>query len=88
MYQHRCTSLAVHPSGKQVAVSFNAHTLLIWTTCEWSDRVNTLFYGDIRRIVFCLMCVRARLESEETSTHQSLHLSLYLWLNIIENVAT
>jgi WD40 repeat protein len=77
------TSVSFHPNAKQVAFCAHDFTVGVWTTCEWSDRVNHLFNGDFRRVVFCLMCVKARLELSDTPTTLLSCLPMALWLDII-----
>jgi WD40 repeat protein len=73
--------VAFHPNGKQVASCSDDDTVRIWTVCEWSDRTHQLFGEEIKRLVFCLMCVRDKLELE---TAESLvpKLPMALWLEI------
>jgi hypothetical protein len=82
------TCVAFHPNGKQVATCFGDKTVCIWTVCEWSDRDNNLFPSDIRRVVFCLMCVKAWLESKEEEMRCVPCLPMALWLHIMMFVVT
>jgi WD40 repeat protein len=76
-------SVAFHPNGKQVASCSGDNTVRIWTVCEWSDRNNNLFPGNIRRVVFCLMCIKAWLESNERGIGYVPRLPMALWLDIM-----
>jgi WD40 repeat protein len=80
--------VAFHPSGKQLASCPGDKTVRIWTVCEWSDRDNCLFHFDTRRIVFCVMCVKARLESNESGIGCVPRLPVALWLDIMMFVVT
>jgi WD40 repeat protein len=76
-------SAAFHPNSKQVASCSLDGTMRIWTVCEWSDRNNNLFPSSIRRVVFCLMCVKARLESNERKFGCVPRLPMALWLDVM-----
>jgi WD40 repeat protein len=76
------TSVAFHPNGKQVASCAYENTVRIWTVCEWSDRTHQLFGEEMKRLVFCLMCVRDRLEMTGTKTRGFPRLPMALWLEI------
>jgi WD40 repeat protein len=76
-------SVAFHPNGKQVASCSSESEVCMWTVCEWSDRVNHLFDSDIMRVVFLLMCIKARFDKPKHSFSQHFRLSMYLWLQII-----
>jgi WD40 repeat protein len=61
-------SVAFHPNGKQVASGSLDNTARIWTVCEWSDRTHHLFGEEMKRLVFCLMCVRDKLNKTGTKS--------------------
>jgi WD40 repeat protein len=75
----RC--VAFHPNGKQVA-SCTDDTVRLWTVCEWSDRTYHLFGEELKRLVFCLMCAKAKLEKRGTKTRRFPQLPMALWLEI------
>jgi WD40 repeat protein len=75
-----------HPNGKQVASASVDKTVRIWTVCEWSDRVHQLFGPEMKRLVFCLMCVRDKLE-RMTVKSQVPQLPIVLWLEIFQYAA-
>jgi WD40 repeat protein len=70
-------SVAFHPNGKQVA-SCSSDATIIWTVCEWSDRTHQLFGGEMKRLVFCLMCTREKIEESKIIPP----LPMALWLDI------
>jgi WD40 repeat protein len=72
----RCVSF--HPNGKQVASCSRDQTVRIWTVCEWSDRTHYLFGEEMKRIVFCLMCIKNKIEKNTIMPK----LSMALWLDI------
>jgi WD40 repeat protein len=67
-----------HPNGKQVAWCSDDKTMRIWTVCEWSDRTHYLFGGEMKRLVFCLMCIKEKIAKNTTMPK----LSMALWLDI------
>jgi WD40 repeat protein len=76
----RFSSVAFHPNGKQVASCLHDNTVRIWTVCEWSDRTHLLFGEEIKRLVFCLMCIK---EENELNENQIVpQLPMALWLDI------
>jgi WD40 repeat protein len=72
-------SVAFHPNGKQVASgsSFDG-TVRVWAVCEWSDRVHQLFGKEMKRMVFCLMCTREKIEESKIIPP----LPMALWLDV------
>jgi WD40 repeat protein len=74
-------SVAFHPNGKQVVSSSYGNNVRIWTVCEWSDRTHQLFGNEMKRLVFCLMCIKeiSALDKPTTSVPQ---LPMALWLDI------
>jgi WD40 repeat protein len=72
-------SVAFHPNGKQVASesSFDK-TVRLWTVCEWSDRTHLLFGEEMKRLVFCLMCIKEKLGFNESSIVPKLPMALWL----------
>jgi WD40 repeat protein len=72
----RC--VAFHPNGKQVASW--AYDMRIWTVCEWSDRTHQLFGKEMKRLVFCLMCIQEKQGCNEKSIVSKLPMAL--WLDI------
>jgi WD40 repeat protein len=75
-------SVAFHPNGKQVASCSINNTVRVWTVCEWSDRTHHLFGEEIKRLVFCLMCAKAKLEKSGTKSRGFPRMSMALWLEI------
>jgi WD40 repeat protein len=73
----RC--IAFHPNGKQVASVSLDKTARIWTVCEWSDRTHQLFGEGVKRLVFCLMCIKENIAKHKTSVPQ---LPIEMWLDI------
>jgi WD40 repeat protein len=73
-------SVAFHPNGKQVASCSGRKTVRIWTVCEWSDRTHQLFGGEMKRLVFCLMCIKDKIESNHNLNVP--RLSMAVWLEI------
>jgi WD40 repeat protein len=78
-------SVAFHPNGKQVASCSRDKTARIWAVCEWSDRTHPLFGDEMKRLVFCLMCVRDKLETMTVGS-QVPQLPMALWLDIFSFV--
>jgi WD40 repeat protein len=73
-------SVAFHPNGKQVGSCAFCSTVRIWTVCEWSDRVHQLFGEEMKRLVFCLMCIKDKIESRVNKIVPQL--PIVLWLEI------
>jgi WD40 repeat protein len=74
------TSVAFHPNGKQIASRSDDGAVRIWTVCEWSDRTHLLFGEEMKRLVFCLMCIKEKLGFNEQSIVPQLPMEL--WLDI------
>jgi WD40 repeat protein len=75
-------SVAFHPNGKQVASCSCDSIVRIWTVCEWSDRTHQLFGEEMKRLVFCLMCAKEKLNKRGTKTRGFPQLPMTLWLEI------
>jgi WD40 repeat protein len=75
--------VAFHPNGKQLASCSLDKTVRVWTVCNWSDRTNLLFFRDIRRVVFTLMCVRYTLETRCNNKHSVSRLPIEIWIHIL-----
>ena len=75
-------AIAFFPNGKQLVTTTEGGTIRIWTLCAWSDRTHYMFGTHLKHKVFKLMCVRARLELE-----QSAQLPMELWLIVFEQLA-
>jgi WD40 repeat protein len=72
------SSVAFHPGGKQVVLCFWDNTVRMWTVCEWSDRVHRLFGPEMKRLVFCLMCIKQKLDVSEKAIVRNLPMALWL----------
>ena len=66
--------------GKQLVTTTVGGTIRVWTVCPWNDHTNRLFGQDLKRRVFALMCVRARLPSK-------LFLPMEVWLMVMEHLS-
>jgi WD40 repeat protein len=73
--------VAFHPNGKQIAITVEREKVWLWAVCDWSDRTNCMFPKKIKRVIFQLMCVKARLEKDRTQFTQIL--SMATWLDIM-----
>jgi WD40 repeat protein len=73
-------SVAFHPNGKQVALC-SQKILCIWTVCEWSDRTHQLFGDKMKRLVFCLMCIK-EISALDKPTASVPQLPMAVWLDI------
>lgn len=91
----RVISIAFHPNSKQIALvkriqiklSYEHKTDLM-TTCAWSDRTHHLFYNqNLRRIVFLLMCVKAR-QDANYKTLGNVCLPMAMWLHVCQAIAS
>jgi WD40 repeat protein len=71
-------SAVFHPNGKQVASCSEDNTVRIWTVCEWSDRTHLLFGEEMKRLVFCLMCINEKLGFNTNSIVPQLPMELWL----------
>lgn len=76
------TSVAFHPNRHQLASAASDKTVRIWTICEWSDWLHYLFGPELKRIVFVLMCVKARQED----IHARL-LPMQIWLTVFKELS-
>jgi WD40 repeat protein len=74
--------VAFHPNGKQVASCSDDKTVHICTVCEWSDRTHYLFGEEMKRLVFCLMCIKDKIASDANPNVPNL--SMALWLEIFQ----
>jgi WD40 repeat protein len=74
-------SVAFHPNGKQVASCSQDKIVCIWTVCEWSDRTHQLFGEEMKRLVFCLMCIK-EISAFDKPTASVPQLPMALWLDI------
>jgi WD40 repeat protein len=82
-HSHMVNSVTFHPNGKQAASCSFDKTVRIWTLCEWSDRSHQLFGNEMKRLVFCLMCIKDKIESKENQIVTRVpRLSMALWLEI------
>jgi WD40 repeat protein len=78
---------SLHPNGRQIATHMAPGTCLtdnlrgyvcVWALCKWSDTRHRFFGPEMKRIVFCLMCVRHRL----SASIELKILPIELWLSI------
>jgi WD40 repeat protein len=75
-------SAVFHPNGKQVvSCSWGRKAVQIDTVCEWSDRTHQLFGEEIKRLVFCLMCIKENIEKNKPTLIVP-QLPMELWLVI------
>jgi WD40 repeat protein len=79
-HSERVSSVAFHPNGKQVVSCSRDQTMRIWAVCEWSDRTHHLFGEEMKRLVFCLMCIKDRIDVRKHLIVPKL--SMALWLDI------
>jgi WD40 repeat protein len=71
-----------HPNGKQVvSSSYGGNNVHLWTVCEWSDRTHQLFGDEMKRLVFCLMCIK-EISTLDKPTTSVPHLPMAVWLDI------
>jgi WD40 repeat protein len=81
LHRNMVNSVAFHPNGKQVVSSSYHNNVHLWTVCEWSDRTHLLFGEEIKRLVFCLMCIKEKIGFIEISNVPQLPMAL--WLDIL-----
>jgi WD40 repeat protein len=83
----------LHPNGQQIVyrreMSNSPGTptisICIKPICHWSDRTHHLFGGDLRRIIFQLMCIKNR--QDKTSSRRGIRLPMQLWLNVFQELS-
>jgi WD40 repeat protein len=71
------------PNGTQLLHATWGGLIRVFTTCDWTDRTNFLFGSELKSLIFHLMCIRDRLESESVLPV----LSMTLWLHVFTYVA-
>jgi WD40 repeat protein len=72
----RVKSMAYHPNGIQVATLGGDDIMRIWNMIKWTDRTHYLFGEEMKRLVFCLMCIRQR------NFGISMFLPMEMWVHI------
>lgn len=69
--------------GKQLIATTYTGDIHTWTLCKWSDHTHHLFGPDLKRYVFQLMCVRARLAADDNRVY----LPIELWLMVMAHLS-
>jgi WD40 repeat protein len=72
------SNVVFHSNGKQVASVSSDKTVRLWTVCEWSDRTHLLFGNEMKRLVFCLMCIKEKMEKNVNPIEHNLPMALWL----------
>lgn len=78
-------NLAFNQSGTQLAATSTGGECHLWTICEWSDRNNHLFGMKLKKVIYCLMCVKTHFEMYPSVDIP--RLPMQLWLNVFQSLA-